>query len=176
MKRRQTSLSEVWLRAGPTSSKKPAVVVEAELERQDETAPVSLNEAIVIASDSGVSDPTSSVTDGCEPNLGTELCKAACCASEIECFQPIDKTILAPLARNDRNFLPTWYKAYPWLSVCTTRKKVFCCYCRYAESHGLLTFSKKGKLLLLQTDLITGRKPLRSLPSMKVVVPMEKLN
>ena len=36
-----------------------------------------------------------------------------------------------------------WYKTYPWLSVCTTKRKVFCCYCRYAEKLNMLNFSKR---------------------------------
>ena len=48
------------------------------------------------------------------------LCTAAGCANDSECFQPVDKPTLVPLAKNGRNFVPSWYKAYPWLSVCTT--------------------------------------------------------
>ena len=112
--------------AGPTSSKKPAIVMEAELERRDETAHVSSLSDPTVSHEAVVSgiDPDKDPGDGCEPNLGTELCTAACCASESECFHPMDKATLAPSAKNDRNFLPSWYRAYPWLSVCTTRKKL----------------------------------------------------
>ena len=86
------------------------------------------------------------------------VCKAACCASESECFQPVDKDTLAPLTKNDRNFLPSWYRAYPWLAVCTTKKKVFCFYCRFAENHGLLAFSKKGETAFTTTGFNNWKK------------------
>lgn len=37
-----------------------------------------------------------------------------------------------------------WYKKYPWLTICTTRKKVFCFYCR-VEGQGMMTFSSKAE-------------------------------
>ena len=58
MKRQQTSLSEAWSKTGPTSSKKPTLALEApaEIERQDETAPISSNEYDTVSS-AVVSDP-----------------------------------------------------------------------------------------------------------------------
>ena len=57
-------------------------------------------------------------------------CVALCCANMDKPFQPKDKNTLQNLA-SKRNFHPQWYKKFPWLSVCLTRKKVFCLYCRY---------------------------------------------
>ena len=101
MKRRQTSLSEAWSKTGPTSSKKPALALEApaEIERQDEMAPISSNEYDKVSS-AVVSDLDTCTEEGdiCKPNQG-ELCKAACCASDSECFQPVEKPPLAPLEK-----------------------------------------------------------------------------
>ena len=38
-----------------------------------------------------------------------------------------------------------WYKTYLWLSICKTRKRVFCLYCKYATTHNMLTFSKRAE-------------------------------
>ena len=86
MKRRQTSLSEAWSNTGPTSSKIPALALEApaEIERQDKMALISSNEYDTVSS-AVVPDPDTCIDEGdvCEPNQG-ESCKAAC-ASESEC-------------------------------------------------------------------------------------------
>ena len=160
MKRRQTRLSEVWSKTGPTSSKKLALALEApaEIEKQDGTAAISSNEYDTVSS-AVVSDLDTCTDEGDvrEPNQG-ESCKAVCCASESECFQPVDKATLAPLEKNERNVLPSWYKSYPWLFVCTTQKKVFFLYCRYGENHGLLTFSKKGETAFTTTGFNNWKK------------------
>ena len=59
----------------------------------------------------------------------TARCTAQCCASTEKAFQPIDKRTLSILTFNKRNFQPQWYKRFPWVSVCTTVKKVYCVYC-----------------------------------------------
>jgi len=41
--------------------------------------------------------------------------------------------------------MPHWYKEYTWLSICITKQKVFFLYCRYAEDHAILNFSKRGE-------------------------------
>ena len=114
-----------------------------------------------------------------EPNVSVRgevlLCTAACCANDSECFQPVDRPTLVPLAKNGRNFVTSWYKAYPWLSVCTTRGKVFCLYCRYTENHGLLTFSKRANLHLPPLVLTIGRKLLRSSQLMNLAAHIRKL-
>ena len=70
-----------------TSSKKPAIALEApaEIERQDETAPISSNEYDTVSS-AVVSDQDTCTDEGDvrEPNQG-ESCEADCCASESEC-------------------------------------------------------------------------------------------
>ena len=84
-------------------------------------------------------------------------CVALCCASMDKPFQPKDKNTLQNLA-SKRNFQPQWYKKFPWLSVCLTRKKVFCLYCRYCTRQNLITFSKMGENAFTITGFQTGVK------------------
>ena len=42
-----------------------------------------------------------------------------------------------------RSIQTSWYKKYPWISVCTTSYKIFCHVCRSAKYEGLLVFSKR---------------------------------
>ena len=39
----------------------------------------------------------------------------------------------------------SWYDKYSWITLCSTQKKIFCMYCRFAQKHSLLTFSTKGE-------------------------------
>ncbi len=52
-------------------------------------------------------------------------CESLCCTND-KPFQPLDKSSLIKLAKKNRNFMTSWYKTYPWLTVCMERKKVFC--------------------------------------------------
>lgn len=36
-------------------------------------------------------------------------------------------------------------KQFPWISVCVSRKKAFCLYCKYAKNHDIITYSKCGE-------------------------------
>jgi len=64
-------------------------------------------------------------------------------SSHNKSHQPSDKKTLSCLMNCKRNFMPHWYKT--WLSICITKQKVFCFYCRYAEDHAILNFSKRGE-------------------------------
>ena len=76
-------------------------------------------------------------------NIATAAgCSSQCCVHEERAFQPNDKPTLQLLHSKNRNFQLSWYKQFPWLSVCTNRKKVFCFYCQYAVKHNWLTFCK----------------------------------
>ena len=76
-------------------------------------------------------------------SLGQDY-SAICCMSD-KPFQPVDKRVLSGLSKGDRNFVVGWYKSHYWLTACTSRKKVFCYYCRSAEIQGMLTFNKRGE-------------------------------
>ena len=53
-------------------------------------------------------------------------CTAQSCLNYEKAFQPLDKTTLASLTSKRRKFLPQWYKQFPWLHICTTKRAVFC--------------------------------------------------
>ena len=77
-------------------------------------------------------------------DLQTDDCLSSCCTG-LKPYQPTSKAILSSMANNRRNFVEHWYKKYPWLTNCTTRKKVFCFYCRCVEGQGMMTFSSKAE-------------------------------
>ena len=45
--------------------------------------------------------------------------------------------------KKGRKFMISWYNKYPWITLCLTKNKVFCIYCRYAHDHKILLFSTK---------------------------------
>ena len=76
-------------------------------------------------------------------DLQTDDCLSSCC-TRLKPYQPTSKAILSSMANNRRNFVEHWYKKYPWLTICTTIKKVFCFYC-CVEGQGMMTFSSKAE-------------------------------
>ena len=85
----------------------------------------------------GTADEGSSNSEGVgtgpRPNPDCDRpCVLPCCGNETVAYQSTDKPLLQQLISNERNFQPGWYKRFPWLSICLSRKKVFCLYCRYA--------------------------------------------
>ena len=48
------------------------------------------------------------------------LCQSMCCSCEKEAFQPSNRDVLKVFSSNGRNFMPAWYKDYPWLTLCST--------------------------------------------------------
>ena len=75
---------------------------------------------------------------------GVPACSNICCSCEGEAYQPKNEVILASLSNKGRRFLPVWYERFPWITICATRRKIFCTYCRQARSLKMLSFSKKG--------------------------------
>ena len=53
-------------------------------------------------------------------------CLSVCCKDNSRPCQPGNKIIISSLSNNGRNFMERWYQQFPWLTVCTIRKKVFC--------------------------------------------------
>ena len=64
-------------------------------------------------------------------------------------FQPTEPAVISCTKRKqgkkNRSFSPAWYTSYPWLTLCTTKYKVYCTYCRYYSRKGLLGLAKKGE-------------------------------
>ena len=74
-------------------------------------------------------------------------CQEMCCRVEqnSQSFQPCDAATINTLAGGGRNFMPKLYNSYQWLTVCKSRKTVFCLYCRYAVKQNMLTCSKRAE-------------------------------
>ena len=51
-----------------------------------------------------------------------------------------------------RKIQPAWYQKYPWITVCSSRYKIFCRTCRSAQQQGLLSSS----VLSRKSPFITG--------------------
>lgn len=143
MKRKETqrSLKELWPKKKKTSQDAVVLGVSGE-EFSDAGELESDEEQVCNELDSHsleeMGEESNSVSD-------KERCINQCCAEEKNVYQPKGKEALSLFAKNDRKFLPLWYDKHEWLTLCTTKKKVFCVYCRYAHRHDLLTFSKKGE-------------------------------
>ena len=76
-------------------------------------------------------------------------CKAVCCNPERETpNQPTSSQVLAATRRSQgkqtRSVQPSWFKQYPWLTLCESRKTLFCFYCSRAEHKNIITFSTKA--------------------------------
>ena len=106
-------------------------------------------EAVYLQDDSD-DDRAESIDDG-PPGTVSTTCVAQCCLGEGP-YQPTDKSTLQSLASKNRNFQPSWYKKFPWVSVCLTYKRAFCLYCRYASKHNWIAFSKTGEQQTVFTE------------------------
>ena len=103
------------------------------------------------ASSTSESDTSVSVNQDIGENAGstsTTTCTSDCCKGGLVPYQPTEIGELQLLQRKQgqryRRFSPSWYSTYPWITVCTTKGKAFCVYCRYYSSKGLLQLAKKG--------------------------------
>ena len=103
---------------------------------------------------SSESCPESSLSEA----VSLSQCTSLCCSSELEPFQPKSAEALGCLARNGRNFLPFWFEQYPWLTVCTTSRKVYCFYCKFAMKHNLVVFSKNSNPAFTSTGFNNWKK------------------
>lgn len=84
-----------------------------------------------------------------------EKCQCQCCSDPSTPHHPSDLTDsgVTHVHRNkgsglkcySRHIQPSWYKSFPWISVCSTTLKMYCSICRSAKSRGLLTFPKHYK-------------------------------
>ena len=94
----------------------------------------------------------------------TSKCSSLCCGDNNKPYQPRNRAILPTMANSGRNFVERWYNSYPWLprSLCTTKKKAYCFYCRNAVQQGLLTFSSKAEEAFSRNGFNNWRKALEN--------------
>ena len=62
-----------------------------------------------------------------------------------------------------RSIQTSWYKKYPWITVCITTYKIFFHSCRLAKRNNLITFSK---CQVWKKDFVTGKKHWRNWKNM----------
>ena len=77
-------------------------------------------------------------------------CADVCCSSDTTPFQPFNKEVLKEMTSGGCKFNSTWFKLYLWLTLCKTKKKVYCIYCRSAAKHDLLSFSKNASFAFIK--------------------------
>ena len=82
-----------------------------------------------------------------ENTCTSECCARACDEQGPSPFQPKDSKTIERTRRKQgqksRLFSPAWYVTYPWITLCTTRARVFCVYCRYCMGKGLSLAKKE---------------------------------
>lgn len=85
------------------------------------------NQTPIIECQEAAGSSTRSLLDNETP---VAKCQELCCStSQSFSFQPNNAHFLHSLTTCGRHFMHNWYKIYPWLSICKTRKRAFCIYC-----------------------------------------------
>ena len=102
-----------------------------------------------ISSDESIDDENDENVEAAPVNCMIETllraeCNKVCCSDKKSVYQPKDSKTLALFTNKNRKFLQAWYDKYKWITLCITKKRVFCVNCRFAQSHKLLIFSKKS--------------------------------
>ena len=112
----------------------------------------------LIVSDQGAA----AVTDDSE-----DICTADCCCIARENpNQPISKEILLCTKRIQghgknqqcRYVQASWFKQHTWLTLCTTRQKLFCFYCSTAVRRNLHVFSRNAGKAFVGSGFCNWRK------------------
>ena len=76
-------------------------------------------------------------------------CQCICCSDRNTVHQPTNVAELKVShsyaskvtghKKHSRVIQTSWYKSYPWITVCTSQRRIFCTSCRSANDQGLLT-------------------------------------
>ena len=141
----QTSLFDVW--SGEKRRKDTSSDSRNDDSDGEPTTAASDDEQLMLSdSEDDEMDPVNASTYNGAVSVVDDCCDCTtvCCSEIQQAYQPREKVILSLFIKKGHKFLPAWYKRFPWITLCTTRKKTFCVYCRFAQRHKLFTFSKKG--------------------------------
>lgn len=92
-------------------------------------------------------------------------CADICCTGNTP-FQPRDKAILqqtkVTIKRKNKTITRAvqgnWFDDFPWLTLCTTRKNVFCFFCRKAVKRKVLMLSKNAELAFSKNGFSNWKK------------------
>ena len=147
-RKRQTSLLHIWssnkrnsidLDVGP-----PLLEEEGQLQHDcDSEEEPDDNPQQTATSLQSTTEDVSSSSSPQDANCMTE-CEEVCCSGS-QAFQPRDADTLSSFVRKDRKFLTAWYDIYAWVTLCVSKRKVFCFYCRHAAKHNQCSMSTKGE-------------------------------
>ena len=123
--------------------------------------------------------------DNPDSSLESPQCECQCCIHPNTPYQPMDvmesKTTHSHLSKKrqagkvksySRKIQPSWYKKYPWITVCTSKYRIFCV---SAKEQGLLTFTKHQNQHLLIKALAAGTRQSKDLTTMKEVKCIKRL-
>ena len=100
-------------------------------------------------------------------NKSADFCAADCGSpTRDKPYQPDTKDILAKTKRIEgqgkneqaRYVQASWFKQYTWLTLCTSRQKLFCFYCSAAVRSNLLVFSKNADTAFVCSGFVNWRK------------------
>ena len=96
-----------------------------------------------------VAGSRSSAPSELEADSHSRQCTSLSCSDDRKAFQPTESAILSQFVWKECKFLPVWYKSFKWIALCTTKKKVFCVYCLFAEKHKLLLSKKSDEAFIV---------------------------
>ena len=154
----QPSILDVWTKRSREELKESEDPVN-ELESMD-TASTS-TEHVQLTHETQVGELASDCCESCSEKDAEDIptCGNICCSCEGEAYQPKNDVILASLTNKGRKFLPVWYERFPWITICATRKKVFCVHCRQARSLKCFHFPRKAMMRLQPRGLTFLKRP-----------------
>ena len=96
-----------------------------------------------------------------ESHTDLDICHSECCEVRSVPFQPQDASTMEKTrkqqGKKSRRFSPSWYESFPWISLCTTRYRAFCAYCRYCHIKQL-SIAKKGEDSFILTGFDNWKK------------------
>ena len=75
--------------------------------------------------------------------------------------------MLNSLSVKGRKFLPQWYKQFPWLNVCTTKRAVFCLYCCYCIHNNLNQFTQREEKAFTEVGFQNWKKAIEKFKNHK---------
>ena len=103
----------------------------------------------------------------------SDSCQCQCCSDPHASYQLLEltesgvshihhsKERSSQIKSYSRRIQPSWYKSFPWISVCSSSYKIFCSVCRSAKYRGLLSFPKHLKSAFVEDGFMNWKKALQ---------------
>lgn len=90
---------------------------------------------------------------------GAYDCQCPCCRDYDTAHQPTDLEQSKSI-HGQRSIQLSWYTKHKWISVCTSRYKIFCQVCCFARKRRLVTSSKRYNLAFVEEGFNNWKKAL----------------